>query len=374
MKKILVMAKSFGGGGSEVALIEFLNSLDLNKFSVTVLLLSKDNEYRYRLNKNIKIKYLNFDNPYYKNMVSMYTLSSKIIKKLKLNKKINIYDHVIQHTSKLTEKYDIALDFYGYGSFTTDYVAKVVKADFKATWIHDEKMSWIYNVENDLKEYDKFFCVSKAVKDRFDQLFTLLKDKTMVFYNVINYQMIISSSKQNVKLPYKQDKINLLTVGRLTEQKGINVAIRAAKILKEKGIPFEWFVIGDGRDKKKLLRLIHKEKLDDCFFLLGRKDNPYPFMENCSIYVQPSRHEGFGLTVLEARLLKQVVIATKLPAFKEQIIDNKNGLLVERNNYYDLAKKIKVFIDNRKLQNQVKSYISDEIIKHYNNLINVLFE
>ena len=66
MKKILVMAKSFGGGGSEVALIEFLNSLDLNKFSVTVLLLSKDNEYRYRLNKNIKIKYLNFDNPYYK--------------------------------------------------------------------------------------------------------------------------------------------------------------------------------------------------------------------------------------------------------------------------------------------------------------------
>ena len=70
MKKILVMAKSFGGGGSEVALIEFLNSLDLNKFSVTVLLLSKDNEYRYRLNKNIKIKYLNFDNPYYKNMVS----------------------------------------------------------------------------------------------------------------------------------------------------------------------------------------------------------------------------------------------------------------------------------------------------------------
>lgn len=212
------------------------------------------------------------------------------------------------------------------------------------------------------------------MKDRFDQLFPLLKDKTMVFYNVINYQMIISSSKQNVKLPYKQDKINLLTVGRLTEQKGIDIAIRAAKILKEKGIPFEWFVIGDGRDKKKLLRLIHKEKLDDCFFLLGRKDNPYPFMENCSIYVQPSRHEGFGLTVLEARLLKQVVIATKLPAFKEQIIDNKNGLLVERNNYYDLAKKIKVFIDNRKLQNQIKSYISDEIIKHYNNLINVLFE
>ena len=80
MKKSIVMAKSFGGCGSEVALIEFLNSLDLNKFSVTVLLLSKDNEYRYRLNKNIKIKYLNFDNPYYKNMVSMYTLSSKIIK------------------------------------------------------------------------------------------------------------------------------------------------------------------------------------------------------------------------------------------------------------------------------------------------------
>lgn len=65
-------------------------------------------------------------------------------------------------------------------------------------------------------------------------------------------------------------------------------------------------------------------------FLLGRKDNPYPYMKNCELYIQPSRHEGFGLTLFEARLLKQTVIATKLPAFKEQIIDRENGLLVKK--------------------------------------------
>ena len=81
MKRLLIMAKSLGGGGTEVALIEFLNSLDFKKFDVTLLLLNEDNEYKYRLNKNIKIRYLNFDKDFYKNMVSMYTITSKVIKK-----------------------------------------------------------------------------------------------------------------------------------------------------------------------------------------------------------------------------------------------------------------------------------------------------
>ena len=113
------MAKSLGGGGTEVALIEFLNSLDFKKFDVTLLLLNEDNEYKYRLNKNIKIRYLNFDKDFYKNMVSMYTITSKVIKKMHFNRMLKIYDNIIQHSTKLTEKYDIALDFYGYGSFTT---------------------------------------------------------------------------------------------------------------------------------------------------------------------------------------------------------------------------------------------------------------
>lgn len=373
MKKILIMAKSLGGGGTEVALIEFLNSLDFKKFDVTLLLLNEDNEYKYRLNKNIKIQYLDFDKVFYKNMVSMYTITSKVIKKVRLNRIFKIYDNIIHHSTKITEKYDIALDFYGYGSFTTEYIARVVKADFKATWIHDEKMNWLYNIGNVLKDYNNFFCVSRAVKDKFDKLFPSFKKRSMVFYNIINNQKIINAAESEIKLPYKKQKINILTVGRLTEQKGIDIAVRAAHLLKKQNISFEWFVIGEGRDHKKLLKLIRQKNVEDCFFLLGRKDNPYPYMKNCTLYVQPSRHEGFGLTLFEARLLKRPVIATNLPAFQEQIVDRKNGLLADQDNYYSLAKNIKLVLENQKLINKIKSYIDSENIKYDNNLVNTLF-
>lgn len=367
------MAKSLGGGGTEVALIEFLNSLDFKKFDVTLLLLNEDDEYRYRLNQNIKIQYLSFDKKIYKNMVSMYTITSKVIKKLKLNRIFSIYDNVIQHATKLTDHYDIALDFYGYGSFTTEYIATVVEADFKATWIHDEKMDWLYNVNDILKNYDNFFCVSKAVKNKFDKTFPLQKKKALVFYNVINNQRILNFAEKKEKLPYKKGEINILTVGRLTEQKGIDTAIRAASILNRQNISFKWFVIGEGRDHNKLVKLIRRENLEDRFFLLGRKDNPYPYMKNCTLYIQPSRHEGFGLTVFEARLLKQPIIATNLPAFQEQITDRKNGLLVDPGNYHSLARKISLMLKDKKLMDEIRFYVDGEKIAYNNNLINTLF-
>lgn len=85
MKKLLVVAKSLGGGGSEVALIEFLNHLDRSKYDVTLLLLDNDTEYSYRLKKEIKIEYIKFDNNFYRSLASMYALPGKIIKKIKLN-------------------------------------------------------------------------------------------------------------------------------------------------------------------------------------------------------------------------------------------------------------------------------------------------
>ena len=96
-------------------------------------------------------------------------------------------------------------------------------------------------------------------------------------------------------------------------------------------------------------------------------------MKNCTLYVQPSRHEGFGLTLFEARLLKRPVIATNLPAFQEQIIDRKNGLLVDQNNYYSLAKNIRLVLEDQNFMDKIKSYIDSENIKYDNNLVNTLF-
>ena len=118
-------------------------------------------------------------------------------------------------------------------------------------------------------------------------------------------------SKEREGLKNDSEHINILTVGRLViHYKGYDLAIKAAKRLKQNGYKFKWYIVGDGPDKDKIKKLIIKNELTNEFILLGKKDNPYPYMRSCDIYVQPSRKEGFGLTTIEAKILKRPIVCT----------------------------------------------------------------
>lgn len=360
-KSILVVAKSLGGGGSEVALIEFLNQLDVNKYKITLLLLDKDLEYKYRLQRNVTIKYIKFNSNIFHSLVSMYSFLGKVIKKIHLNKFFNIYDIVAKHTVKLNKKYDIAVDFYGYGSFTTAYLALNVSATKKAFWLHDEKMPWIVNVERYFKYYDDIFGVSKSIIKKFDMLYPKASTKSSVFYNVIDTDAIIKKAAEFTPREYNKNKFNILTVGRLTEQKGHDISIKAAKILKDCNIPFKWYVIGDGKDRKKLERLIRKYQLSDDFILLGRKNNPYPYIKDCDLFVLSSRHEGYSVALVEARVLKKLIVTSNFSANKEQIQDGKNGL-ISKLDPTDLAQNIKKIYFDQKTSGHIEQILENENI------------
>lgn len=361
MKDLLVIAKSLGGGGSEVALIEFLNHLNLRNYHVTLLLMDHDTEYKYRLKQEISIKYINFTNNIYYKMASMYSFYGKAIKKINLNKYIKIYNFIAKHTEKIKRHYDIAIDFYGYGSFTTAYLALNISATRKAFWLHDEKMSWIKNVEQYFDYYNSICCVSKAIKTKFDKLFPKQSSKTIVFYNVINTNDIIYKSTQFYPSEFKNNCFNIVTVGRLTEQKGYDIAIKAASILKRKKLKFKWYAVGDGKDRNKLQKLILKKNLENNFVLLGRKDNPYPYIKYCDLFVLESRHEGYSVALVEARVLKKLIVTSTFPANKEQIKNNKNGLIakLEPN---DLAYKIYTMYSDPDLKVRILKNISQESI------------
>lgn len=373
MKKILVIAKSLGGGGSEVALVEFLNHLDESKYDVTVLLLDKDTEYSYRLKKKTKIKYIEFDNKFYHSLASMYALPGKIIKKMRLNKYFPIYNLLAKHskTSGLSH-YDIAIDFYGYGAFTTAFLALNVKADKKAFWLHDEQMPWITNAERYFNDYDKIFGVSKAIKNSFDDMYPEYKEKSNIFYNVINLENILKKSTEFYPKEIKKNVFNIITVGRLTEQKGYDISIKAAKRLRDEEIHFKWFAIGEGKDRRKLEKLIQKCNLNDKFILLGRRDNPYPYIKACDLFVLPSRHEGYSVALVEARTLGKCIITSDFPANMEQIKDGKNGLISKLNDE-DLANCIKEIYLNPKLKIKLEKNVMQEKIS-FDNQMNKLDE
>ena len=266
-----------------------------------------------------------------------------------MNVFFNIYDFALKNSfASIQKKYDIALDFYGYGSFSTAFIAKNVCAIKKGTWLHDSKMPWIKNVIKYLDNYDSFFCVSNSVKRSFSSKFSSLSGRARIFYNYVNDKEIVKKSKQKSDISFSKENLNIVTVGRLTEQKGYDIAIGAAKILQKENIPFKWYVVGDGKDKNKLQKKIKKLKLNNSFFLLGRRNNPYPLMKNCSLYVQPSRHEGFGLTVFEARILGKVVIASNIPEFEEQIVNGFDGVISKLNSK-EIADNIIMLWNNKYL-------------------------
>ena len=180
-----------------------------------------------------------------------------------------------------------------------------------------------------------------------------------VILDIVDPKLIEKMSEEEQVLKDKS-YINILTVARLViVHKGYDVAIKAAKLLKNDGYKFKWFVIGDGADRKRIEQLILEEEIDDCFILLGKKDNPYPYMKNCDIYVQPSKKEGFGLTVVEAKILNRPILCTNFNTASEIINDRYDGIIVDQNEEA-LYRGLRMYIDNLKLKEEILNNLKAE--------------
>ena len=175
-----------------------------------------------------------------------------------------------------------------------------------------------------------FFAVSKQVENEFTCILPQYKEITHIAHNLIPVNDIKELAQTFIPEEYQNttDTI-ILSVGRLEEQKGFDLAIIACSLLKKKGKNIQWFVVGDGTQKRDLENEIRKYGLEDSFHLLGMKMNPYPYFANCDIYVQPSRHEGWGITLTEAKIFNKVVVTTNFAGAQEQIKDGVTGDIVK---------------------------------------------
>ena len=107
--------------------------------------------------------------------------------------------------------------------------------------------------------------------------------------------------------------------------------------------------------------MVKDYNLQDNVKFLGIFTNPYPFIKECDIYCQPSRFEGFGLAIAEARILNKPIVATNFDIVHDQIRDGENGLIAQMNGY-DLGAKIKLIIESDKLRNKIIDRLQSEDI------------
>lgn len=374
MKKIAFIMNNMTSGGVQVSLINLLKKISKKNIEITLLLTSASGEYLEDVPKNIKIIQIFENNILQKDNVIFYNSISlkdkpiatflKIYHKVinKVNKK-HINEYLLKKSKKIDEEYDYVIDYLGYGSFCTYYSIYGVKGHKKITFIHDEKTTWIENVKDIYCLFDNIYCVSNSCKKLMSQEFPNMKEKIEICRNIVDKEKIYKLSQESCTITDKC--LTILTIGRLEIQKGYDLLIDIAILLKENGIEYKWYIIGEGSLRKEIENNIIKNNLSENIVLLGMQKNPYKYMKRIDIYVQPSRHEGYGIAIAEARVLCKPIVATDIDCIKEQIIDGKNGLIAKFDKQ-DFCSKIQdIYLNNKlkeKLINNLKEDKNNEII------------
>lgn len=378
-KKLLIMMNSMGFGGVEKALLDLLKVLDKNKLDVTVLFVTKSGEYldeipswvnveeiklsptvRSILEKGKKATILETIKKY--NFLStikviLLLLKGKVFSIILKNKNGSL-EALGQNTLVNENYYDAALDFHGYASFTTYYVSEKVNANIKATWIHSSDFfNNVKNLNYYYNKYDQVYGVSQTCVEGFIEALPEFKERCDTFYNIILTDDIIMRAEHGTGFEDNFKGIRILSVGRLSVQKGYDVAINIASKLNKDRYDFRWYVIGEGSERSKLEKLIKDYHIEDRFVLLGASDNPYPFMKQCDIYVQPSRWEGYCTTTNEARILCKPVVTTNVSGAHEQFINDETGMIVDfdEDKIYCAIKKL---ITDKQLRNKFKENLT----------------
>ena len=128
---------------------------------------------------------------------------------------------------------------------------------------------------------------------------------------------------------FSENNFNIVSCGRLSPVKGLNFAIEAvAKLVEEGYTNVNWYIVGGGPIEAELKKQIAKHKMENHIFMLGMKNNPYPYMKKCDLFIQPSFFEGYSLSIMEAKILGTPILATYAAA-GNQIENGVDGFLCD---------------------------------------------
>ena len=219
--------------------------------------------------------------------------------------------------------------------------------------------------------------VSEECKNAFLKKYPKLKDKVKVMENITSPEFIRKMTEEDIEEDIKKDdSFKLVSVARLSHAKGIDNAVKALKLLHDRGLTnIKWYVVGYGGDEGMIRKIIKENNLEDSFILLGKKINPYPYMKAGDIYVQPSRYEGKAVTVTEAQILNKPVLITNYPTAKSQVRDKYDGLICELSvegianaieDLFNNKHKLKLLEDNCKNSDYSNSYELEKLYKLLN--------
>ena len=239
-----------------------------------------------------------------------------------------------KYAPKLGKHYDMAISFF----LPFDYIIEKVEADIKAGWIHTDYSCEKVNINDLERHYDKvdrIVAVSEKCKQVFIKLFPKFENKTFVIENILSKSYIYQQAQlETDDEQFEQDSTSkkVLSIGRFCNAKNFDNIPDICKRVLQDGCDIRWYLIGYGNDEELIRRKIAESGMDNHVIILGKKENPYPYIKMCDIYVQPSRYEGKCVAVREAQILGKPVVITNYATAGSQLDDGVDGMIVPMDN------------------------------------------
>ncbi len=346
MKKILIVNNNLDVGGIQKSLINLLKEIH-DKYHITLLLFSKSGSLLKDVPKDVNVitprkayKILGLSKKELKRYPFLFILKAFLMKFASLfsrrsamkilglfQKKIKGYDVVISYSHLFNHKY--------FANGSGDFVLDKTICQNKVCLIHCDYLNsgCMSNKNNkEYEEFDKIACCSDSVKERFLEGTKLKSDNVYTLRNFYDVDIVRSANEQSHI--YDAHSINLLTVARLSSEKGIDRAIDALFAVKREDI--KYYVVGDGPQKELLQQKIKQYHMEKQVFLLGEQSNPYKYMTNADYLLVPSLNEAAPIVFDEANVLGLKVISTDTTSAVEMVGDK--GIIC--NNSLDGIKEV----------------------------------
>lgn len=352
-KKILFIMPSMFIGGAERSLLGLLEAIDYTQYDVSLFLYRHEGEFLTYIPDQVNLlppmkEYGTFDVPIRSLLFSrrwrfgLARLISKAALKIHClisGEKKGVWMSM-QYTARyllpllpeIPGEYDLGVMFLG----VADPLIHQVKAKKKVTWCHTDYDTLYPNKGMDRKTYeavDHVVFVSDACREKMTRFYPALTDKTRVIENILGEKLLLQQAEVPVKdMPHLDDGYRLLSIGRFSEAKNFDNVPDICKSLLDAGLHVKWYLIGYGGDEELIRQKILEAGMEEHVILLGKKENPYPYIKACDLYVQPSRYEGKCVTVREAQTLGKPVVITRYATSASQLEEGVDGVIVPMDN------------------------------------------
>lgn len=355
-KSLLIVIPHLTIGGVQKTLISASKALDYDKYDVTLYLRKNRTDLLEYVDKRINVIVNKDPNRYYRKpyalALQLKILLNKILSRKDAEAALNreladrIREDSMQYEQKTyfaDKKYDVAVAYVQ--GYTSLFVNKYINSAEKIIFYHTSVDELHDMHELILPGYDKIAALHEEQKSLLEKWYPNHKSKISVVENYCDQELLTAQSKENT-VKNNESRTVLCSCGRFTSVKGFDLALECAKKLKDYGIDFIWYFVGDGPEKDKLISLTREYGIDKNIVFTGMQKNPYPYMAACDIYVQPSYQEAMPVTILEAHRLNKPVISTATVGGKNLIQDGKNGVICDINSD-SLAESIINLINNK---------------------------